>query len=102
MKGVVRIGKSNKLNPRHMGPYKILERIGPLVYRLALPLEMEKIHNVFHVSQLRKYIPDLSHILSNPPMQIQGDLSYTEEPVQILNHKVKQIRNKSIPLVKVL
>ena len=102
MKGVVRIGKSNKLYPRYAGPFEILERIGPLAYRLALPPEMERIHNVFHVSQLRKYIPDSSHILSYPPVQIHEDLSYTEEPVQILDHKVKQLRNKIIPLVKVL
>ena len=102
MKGVVRIGKSNKLNPRYEGPFKLLERIGPLAYRFALPPKMGKIHNVFHVSQLRKYIPDPSHILSDPPIQTQGDLSYAEEPVQILDHKVKQLKNKTIPLVKVL
>ena len=102
MKGVVRIGKCNKLNPRYVGPFKILERIGTLAYRLALPPEMEKIYNVFHVSQLRRYIPDPSHILSYLPVQIQEDLSYTGEPVQILDHKVKQLRNKTIPLVKVL
>ena len=57
MKGVVRIDKSNKLNPQYAGPFEILERIRPLAYRLALPPEMERIHDVFHVSQLRKYIP---------------------------------------------
>jgi len=102
MKEIVRISKSNKLNPRYMEPYKILERLGPLAYQLALPPEMEKIHNVFHVSQLRKYLLDPSYILSDQPMQIQGDLSYAEEPMQILDHKVKQLRNKAIPLVKVL
>ena len=60
MKRVIRIGKRNKLDPHFIGPFEILERIGPLAYRLALPLEIEKIHNVFHVSQLRKYIPDPS------------------------------------------
>ena len=61
---------------------------------------MEKIHNVFHIYQLRKYVPDPSCVLSYPPEQIHEDLSYTEEPVQILDHNVKQLRNKTIPLVK--
>ena len=87
MKGVVRIGKRNKLDPRFIGPFEVLERIGPLTYRLALPPEIEKIHNVFHVSQLRKYIPDPSHVLSYSPLQVQEDLSYTVEPVQVLDHK---------------
>ena len=63
---------------------------------------MEKTHNVFHVSQLRKYIPDPSHVLSYSPLQLQEDLSYTVEPVQVLDRKEKVLRNKAIPLVKVL
>lgn len=102
MKGVVRTSRKSKLDPRYVGPFEILERIGPLAYRLALPPEMEKIHDVFHVSQLRKYVPEPSHILSYSPLQIQEDLSYIEEPVQVLDHKVKQLRNKTIPLIKVL
>ena len=102
MKGVIRISKRNKLDPRFIGPFEILKRIGPLAYRLALPPEIEKIHNVFHVSQLRKYIPDPSHVLSYSPLQLQEDLSYTVEPVQVLDRKEKQLRNKAIPLVKVL
>ena len=68
MKGVVWIGRSNKLNPRNAGPFTILERIRPLAYRLALPPKIEKIYNVFHVFQLRKYILDPSHILSYLPL----------------------------------
>ena len=92
MKGVVRIGRSNKLNSRYAGLFEILKWIRPLAYRLTLPLDIEKIHDVFHVSQLRKYILDLSHILSYLPLQIQKDLSYKKELVQILDHKVKQLR----------
>jgi len=102
IKGMVRGGKRNKLDPRYIGPFEILERIGPLAYRLALPPEIEKIHDVFHVSQLRKYVPDPSHVLKYSPLQLQEDLSYTVEPVQILDRKEKQLRNKAIPLVKVL
>jgi len=63
MKGVTRIGKKGKLNPRYIGPLKILERVGPVAYRLALPSSLARIHNVFHVSMLRKYIPDPSHVI---------------------------------------
>ena len=89
MKGIVRTGRRNKLYPRYIGPFEILKRVGPLVYRLALPSEIEKIHNVFHVSQLRKYVPDPSHVLNYSPLQIQEYLSYTEEPIQILDRKEK-------------
>ena len=102
MRGVVRVGKRNKLDPRFIRPFEILKRIGPLAYRLALPPEIEKIYNVFHVSQLKKYIPDPSHVLSYSPLQLQEDLSYTVEPLQVLNRKKKQLRNKAIPLVKAL
>ena len=102
MRGVMRIGRRNKLGPRYVGPFEILERIGPLAYRLALPLEMVKIHNVFHISQLRKYTSDPSHVFEYSPLQVQEDLSYTVESVQILNRKEKQLRNKMIPLIKVL
>ena len=71
MKGIVRIGNNTKLNPHYMGPYKILERIGLLAYRLAVPPDMGKIHNMFHVSQLKKYIPDSSHILSDSPSRFR-------------------------------
>ena len=67
--------------PRYTGPFEILERIEPLAYRLALSPEIGKIHDVFYVFQLKKYVPDPSYIHSYPPLQIQGDLSYEEEPV---------------------
>ena len=82
-KGVRRTGSKNKLAPRYVGPFEILDRIGPVAYRLALPPALERMHNVFHVSQLRKYVPDPNHIISYGPLQIQEDMSYTEEPVQI-------------------
>uniref|UniRef100_UPI0030D6F8C9 hypothetical protein n=1 Tax=Picosynechococcus sp. (strain ATCC 27264 / PCC 7002 / PR-6) TaxID=32049 RepID=UPI0030D6F8C9 len=98
-KGILRFGRKGKLSP---GPYEILERIGPSAYRLALPTELSKVHDVFHVSLLRKYIPDPTHILETQPIQINEDLSYEEEPVQILDRKEQVLRTKTIPLVKVL
>ena len=69
---------------------------------LQLPPELDGVHNVFHMSQLRKYMYDPSHILSYEPLQVDETLSYEEKPLKILNQRVKELRNKSIPLVKVL
>ena len=68
MKGVRRTYNKNKLASRYVRPFKILDRIGPVAYRLALPPVLERMHNVFHVSQLRKYIPDPDHIISYGPL----------------------------------
>ena len=95
-------GKKEKLSPRFIEPYEILERIGLVAYRLALPLELTKLHNVFHVSMLQKYHSDESHILPVQDVQVKLDFTYDEEPKAILAHEVKQLRNKQVPLVKVL
>lgn len=71
-KVVVRFGKGGKFAPRFIGPYEILERISDLAYRLALPPTLSRVHNVFHVSQLRKYILDVDHILEVEPLHVQG------------------------------
>ncbi|KAK8600790.1 hypothetical protein V6N12_050638 [Hibiscus sabdariffa] len=80
-KKVLRFGKKGKLSPRYNGPFEILERFGPMAYRLALPPEFDKIHNVFHVSMLQRYRYDPSHILEPEEMKLNPDLSYEEEPV---------------------
>ncbi|XP_068319657.1 uncharacterized protein [Pyrus communis] len=101
-KGVVRFGKRGKLSPRYVGPYQITERIGAVAYRLELPSELSMIHNVFHVSMLRKYVPNPSHIIQLEPLEVNQDVSYVEEPVAILDQQDKVLRNKVISLVKVL
>ncbi|KAL0544358.1 hypothetical protein IC582_019472 [Cucumis melo] len=101
-RGVIRFGIKCKLSPRYIGPYQITERVGPAAYRLELPIELARIHDVFHVSMLRKYIPDPSHVLQEQPIELKEDLSYVEEPVQILDRKEQVLRNKTIPLIKVL
>ena len=101
-KGVMRFGKKGKLSPRYIGPFEVLERIGNVAYKLDLPQELACVHNVFHVSMLKKYIPDPSHVLDHEPIEIREDLTYEEKPVHILAREEKVLRNKVIPLVKVL
>ena len=101
-KGVVRFGKRGKLSPRYIGPFEIVERIGPVAYRLDLPEELSRAHNVFYISMLRKYISNPSHVLETPEIELRDDLSYEEQPVQILGREEKELRNKTISLVKVL
>ena len=91
---ILRFGKKGKLSPRFMEPYEILERIGPVAYRLVLPSELAKLHNVFHVSLLRKYHYDESHILPVQDIQVQSDFTFDEEPKAILDREVKQLWNK--------
>ncbi|KAJ8760544.1 hypothetical protein K2173_015211 [Erythroxylum novogranatense] len=98
----MRFGKKGKLSPRYIGPYEILERIRPLAYRLALPPELSQIHDVFHVSMLRRYRSDPSHVIQISDIQLRDDLSYEEIPVAILDTKDKVLRNKTVQLVKVL
>ncbi|KAL0539868.1 hypothetical protein IC582_024089 [Cucumis melo] len=102
MRGVLRFERRGKLSPRFVGPFEILERIGPVAYRLALPPSLSTVHDVFHVSMLRKYVPDPSHVVDYVPLEIDENLSYAEQPVEVLAREVKTLRNKEIPLVKVL
>ena len=102
MKGVMRFEKKGKLSPQFVGPFEILERVGVVAYRLALPPSLSAVHNVFHVSMLRKYVADTSHVVDYEPLEIDEHLSYVEQPVEILAREVKMLRNRSIPLVKVL
>ena len=101
MKGVMRFGKKGKLSPRFIGPFEILDRVGEVAYRLALPPSLSAVHPVFHVSMLRKYHGDPSHVLDFSTVQLDKDLSYEEEPVAILDRQVRQLRSKSFPSVRV-
>ena len=101
MKGIMQFGKK-KLSPKYIGPFPITERIGDVAYKLDLPTSMSQVHNVFHISMLRKYVANPSHILRNEPIELRSDLSYEERPIKILLREINQLRNKKIPLVKVL
>ena len=74
-KCVLRFEKRGKLSPRYIGPYEIMSKVGPIAYRLKLPLELSRIHDTFHVSMLRKYIPDPSHVLREQPVQLKENLT---------------------------
>ena len=102
MKGVMRFGKKGKLSPRFVGSFEILKLIGKVAYELALPPTLVGLHDVFHVSMLRKYIPDPSHVLNYEPLKIKDNLTYEEVPIQILDRKDQVLRTKTISLVKVL
>ena len=83
-KKVMRFGRKGKLSPKFIGSYEVIEKVGLIAYRLALPLELKKIHNAFHVSMLRRYKSDPSHVVSSETIELRPDLTYEEEPVEIL------------------
>lgn len=91
-----------KLSPWYIGWYDIIETINPIAYILDFPVELEHAHNVFHVSQLRKYILNLDHVLVTEPIEVIEDLTYEECLIQTLAHRDKQLHNKQLTLVKVL
>ena len=99
-KKVMRFGEKGKLSSRFIGPYEVIEKVGPVAYRLALPPDLEKIHDMFHASMLRRYRSNPSHVVSSETIELRPDLTYEEEPVEILAREVKELRNKKIPLVK--
>ena len=100
-KGVVRFGKRSKLNPRYVGPFEITERIGKVAYRLNLPAELGAVHNVFHVSNLKKCLSDETLIIPLKELTIDEQLHFVEEPVEITDRDVKVLKHKRIPLVRV-
>ncbi|PKU65738.1 hypothetical protein MA16_Dca018528 [Dendrobium catenatum] len=102
MKGVKRFGKVGKLSPRYVGHFEISERVGSVAYRLILPSHMSGIHNVLHISSLRKYITDEAQNISTEAIDIQPDLTFVEEPEKIIYYNVKQLRSREIPYVKVM
>ncbi|XP_019434813.1 PREDICTED: uncharacterized protein LOC109341363 [Lupinus angustifolius] len=100
--GIGRVLKSRKLTPRVIAPYQILKRIGLVAYQIALPPLLSNLHNVFHVSQLRKYIRDPSHILEPDSIQLKENLTFKTLPMRIVDSSTKKLRGKEIPLVKVV
>ncbi|KAJ9536505.1 hypothetical protein OSB04_un000342 [Centaurea solstitialis] len=101
LKGLFRFGKTGKLSPRFIGPFEILERIGPVAYRLDLPLELSAIHDTFHVSNLKKCLSEKTVVLPLEGVQINEQLHIAEVPIEILDREIKQLRRSKIPIVMV-
>ncbi|KAI3509649.1 hypothetical protein L1887_25085 [Cichorium endivia] len=101
-KGLIRFGKKGKLSPRFIGPFRISQKVGAVAYKLELPEELQGIHNVFHVSHLRKTLFDESQRIPLVDIELDEKLRYPEQPEKVLDQKVKQLRNKKIKMVKVL
>ncbi|KAI3814072.1 hypothetical protein L1987_18817 [Smallanthus sonchifolius] len=100
-KGVIRFGKRGKLNPRYVGPFKILKRIGPVAYQLDLPERFSGVHNVFHVSNLKKCLADESLAVPLEELHVDEQLRFIEEPVKIMDREVKTLKHSKIPIVRV-
>ncbi|XP_021722702.1 uncharacterized protein LOC110690177 [Chenopodium quinoa] len=98
----MRFGRKGKLSPRYIRPYEVLKRVGEVAYQLALPMELANVHNVFHVSQLRKYVHDPTHVIQPETIELDETLTFKERPVKILDTKTRSTRNKAVKLVKVL
>ena len=103
-RGVVKFGKQGKLSPRFIGPFEVLERVGMggVAYRLALPPSLSGVYEVFHVSMLRKYTPDPTHVVDWSALAIDADGTFEEGPVCILDSRDQVLRCKTVRLVKVL
>ncbi|GKG03880.1 hypothetical protein Tco_0314267, partial [Tanacetum coccineum] len=100
-KGVVRFGKHGKLSPRYIRPFKILSGVGPMTYKLELTRKLQGIHNTFHVSNLKKYLSDEDLIIPLDEVRIEEKLHFIEEPIEIMDREVKQLKQSRIPIVKV-
>ncbi|GKE18410.1 hypothetical protein Tco_1425987, partial [Tanacetum coccineum] len=100
-KGVIRFGKKGKLAPRYVRPFEILERIGPVAYRLRLPEELSGVHDMFHVSNLKKCLADASLHVPLGEIKVEKTIRFVEEPVEIMDRKVKSLKRSKIALVKV-
>ena len=101
-RGVVRLGKQGKLSPRFMGPFEILERVDTIECRLALPPSMSGVHEVFHISMLRKYTPDLAHVVDWGETEVDTNGTFEEGPVCIMDSRDQVLRRKTVRLVRVL
>ena len=101
-RGVVRFGKRGKLSPRFIGPFEILERVGTVAYRLALPPSMSGVHEVFHFSMLRRYTPDPTHVVDWGEIEVDTDRTFEEGPVCIMDSRDQVLQRKTVRLVRVL
>ncbi|KAD4180456.1 hypothetical protein E3N88_29047 [Mikania micrantha] len=100
-KGVVRVGKKGKPAPRYVGPFKILERIGRVAYRLELPQALSNVHSTFHVSNLKKCLADENLHIPLDEVTVDETMHFVVKPVKIIDREIKKLKNKRIPIVSV-
>ena len=101
MKGIHRFGVKGKLAPHYIGPFQVIEQCGPVAYRLDLPTNLSTVHDVFHVSQLRKCLRAPQQVIEVPDVQIGSDLTYQEYPVQVLDQKGRSTWRRTIKFYKI-
>ena len=101
-RGVIKFGKHEKLSPRFIGPFEILERVDTVAYRLALPPSMSGVNEVFHVSMLREYTPDPAHVVDWGEIEINTEGTFEEGPVCIVDSRDRVLQRKTVRLVRVL
>ncbi|GKD31932.1 putative reverse transcriptase domain-containing protein [Tanacetum coccineum] len=100
-RSVIHFGKRGKLNPRYIRPFKILKRIGPVAYKLELPKELSNVYNTFYISNLKKCLSNESLVIPMKELQLDNKLNFVEEPVEIMDREVKQLKQSRIPIIKV-
>ncbi|GKB12781.1 hypothetical protein Tco_0846704 [Tanacetum coccineum] len=100
-KWVVHFGKRGKLNPRYVGPFKVLEKVGSISYKLELPQELSRVHNTFHVSILKKCYSDEPLVVPLEGLHVDDKLRFVEEPVEIMDQEVKRLKQSRILIAKV-
>ncbi|GKB34674.1 hypothetical protein Tco_0879616 [Tanacetum coccineum] len=94
-------GKRGKLNPRYVGPFKVIERVGTVAYKLELPHQLSRVHNTFHVSNLKKCLSDESLVIPLEELRVDDKLHFVEEPIEVMDREIKQLRRSRIPIIKV-
>ncbi|GKC46535.1 putative reverse transcriptase domain-containing protein [Tanacetum coccineum] len=100
-KVVVRFGKRGKLNPRYVGSFKVTERVRTVSYKLELPQQLSRVHNMFHMSNLKKCLSDESLVIPLEELRVDDKLHFVEEPVEVMDHEIKQLKRSRIPIIKV-
>ncbi|GKA04682.1 hypothetical protein Tco_0683802 [Tanacetum coccineum] len=100
-KGVVRFGKRGKLNPKYVGLSDESERVRTVAYKLELPQQLSRVHNTFHVSNLKKCLSDESLVIPLEELHVDDKLHFVEEPVEVVDREIKQLKRSRIPIIKV-